>query len=189
MNELELNLMFLKNWLGDDPDRRERRAAIEYLVQHADESYPRILAEIESRPFALDAPALIQVLPMFGREDSVDLLERILSSGDDRVCRAAGEALGRHPSARALDALLLALESENRQTRIGAAIGLGRRGDDSVCETLARKTSVGDSVERYYIAQALAHIGCDEESVWKQLEQDKEADIRALAMKRREEEP
>jgi hypothetical protein len=44
-------------------------------------------------------------------------------------------------------------------------------------------------VERYYIAQALAHIGCDEESVWKQLEQDKEADIRALAMKRREEEP
>jgi HEAT repeat protein len=186
VDELELNLMFLKNWLGDDPDQRERNSAIEYLVQHADEAYPRIVAEIDARPFALDAPALIQVLPLFGRDDSVDLLQRILASGDDRVCRAAGEALGRHPSERASDALLRALDSENPQTRIGAAIGLGRRGDISACEPLERRLMVGESVERYYLAQALAQIGCENETVWRELEQDAEADIRALALKRRE---
>jgi HEAT repeat protein len=187
MDELELNLMLLKNWFGDEPDERERREAIDYLVEHADEAYPRIVAEIEARPFALDAPALIQVLPRFGREDSIDLLERILASGDDRVCRAAGEALGRHPASRAGDVLVRALDSEDRQSRIGAAIGVGTRRERSACEPLARRIMAGEPVERYYLAHAFAQIGCENDSVWRRLEEDAEADIRALAMKRREE--
>lgn len=189
MDELELNLMFLKSWFGDEPDQRERREAIEYLLSHAGQAYPRILAELEARPRALDAPALIQVLPLFRREESVGVLEKILASGDERVCRAAGEALGREPSERALPVLLAGLESGARETRIGAAIGLGVRRDRSACAALERRLAPAEAVERHYLVQAMAEIGCRNEALWEQLEADPDADIRAVALKRKEEEP
>lgn len=188
MDELELNLMFLKSWFGDEPNQRERHEAIEYLLDHAGEAYPRILAELEARPRALDAPALIQVLPLFRREESVDVLARILAGGDERVCRAAGEALGREQSERALPVLLAGLDSEVRETRIGAAIGLGVRRDPSACAALERRLEPAEPVERYYAVQAMAEIGCRDEALWERLEEDPDADIRALALKRKDDE-
>ncbi len=188
MDELDLNLMFLKSWFGDEPNQRERREAIDYLLAHADEAYPRILAQLEARPGALDAPALIQVLPLFRREESIGVLEKILAGGDSRVCRAAGEALGRELSPRAPVVLLQALESDLREVRIGAAIGLGVRQDPSACMALERRLGPAEPVERYYLVQALAQIGCGDEALWQRLEDDPEADIRALALKRKEDE-
>src|SRR5262245_21746091 len=99
--ELEKNLRFLLDPFGDEPHRRQREQSIAYLVAHAAEAYPRLLAALAANPTALDAPSIIEVLPLFNRPESVPLLEDTLARAGGTVVAAAGEALGWHSGAAA----------------------------------------------------------------------------------------
>jgi len=181
-SEMEENFRTLLSPFGSEPHRRARQRAINFLLAHADESHPRLLAALRANPTALDAPSIIEVLPLFGREESVPLLEEIMSRGDEYASRSAGVALGQHPSPSALESLLRGLESHSNETLIAAADGLAARGDGSACEALRKLVRHHDAAVRYHVVRAAGKLGClGPDELAALAETDPDADVRALA--------
>jgi len=180
-DELDLHLRFLLSPFGDEPSLRQREQSLQYLLAHADQAHPRLLEMLKRNPTALDAPAIIEVLPRFARSESVPLLEEIMSLGEEIVSRVAGAALAQHPDAGAMDALRRGLRSPTHETIIAAADGILLCGDRAACSELKNLVSHNDPIVRYHLIQAASKLDCfgrDELESLKQNETD--ADIRAL---------
>jgi len=180
--ELQMHLTFLMDPLGDAPNVRQRYRSMEWLVAHADLAYPRLLAMLKANPTALDAPSIIEVLPHFGRADSVPVLEDSLNRGVASVSASAGDALGRHPDPSARAALLRALASTRSETLIGAVDGLYRRADASTCSELLPLLKTSDPVLRSSLIRATSTLGClSKQELGRFASSDPDANVRALA--------
>jgi hypothetical protein len=185
-----MHLGFLMDPFGDEPHRRQREQSVAYLLAHAAEAYPRLLAALQANPTALNAPCLIEVLPLFGRTDNVPLLEDILARGSGTVCAAAGDALGRHPDAGAREALLRGLGAPRPETVTAAVDGLMVRGDPSVCPVVKSVAGHRDPIVRYHAVRAAGALGCLSREEIEDLEKtDPDLDIRNLARELRLGEP
>jgi hypothetical protein len=181
-DELEMHLRRLAEPCGGEPDLRQRRQAVEYLLAHPEEAHARVMEALEANPAALDAPALIEVLPLFARPESVPLLEDILFRNLELHSGAAGVALGRHPDPGARGALLRGLQSGLPHTLMAAIDGLMIRGDASVCAGIKAVTKHPDADTRYHAIRAAGALGCLSEDEIRQFERtDSDPDIRALA--------
>ena len=143
---------------GGAPDLRERERAAATLLAHADQAHPRLPALLESGQ-AANPYALIEVLPRFGRPESVPVLAALLTTGPARLSQAARQALARHPLAQARAALVDGLQAERAETRIAAADALITRADPSVCPALHTALNQDDAIVRYHIVQAAGHLG------------------------------
>lgn len=180
--ELESHLRFLMDPFGDEPHRRQREQSVAYLLAHAAEAYPRLLAALRANPAALNAASIIEVLPLFGRPESVPMLEDVLARASDPTAAAAGDALGRHPGDEARAALLRALTSPRPEAVSAAADGLMVRGDRSACPALAAVLGHADPVVRYHAVRAAAALGCLTPERLEALErEDPDPDVRSLA--------
>ena len=181
-NDLETNLRMLSDPVGGAPHLRRREQAIRYLLDHADQAHPRILEALRSNPKGLNAPVLMEVLPRFGRPESVPLLEEILLLNIERLSGPAGQALGRHPAAGARDSLLRGLRSNQAYTRMGAIDGLMIRGDRSVCPELKIVTRNEEPDTRYRAIRAAGVLGCLSADELGEIQRsDPDPDIRRLA--------
>jgi HEAT repeat protein len=181
-DELERQLRALADPRGGGPHDRRRERAAQYLLEHAAEAHPRLMEALRAKPTALDAPVIIQILPRFGRPESVPLLHEILLRNLEVPSRAAGEALGRHPDPAARAALLRALESAGRETLIGALDGFLLRGDASMGGALKPMLAHRDPGVRYRAMRTAAALGVLSREQILSLEQsDPDPDIRALA--------
>jgi HEAT repeat protein len=180
-DDLEWHLQVLTSPFGGEPHRRERDRSLEYLIAHAEEAHPRLLAMLRANPEALDAPALIEVLPAFARPESVPVLEALLSARRERTVSAAGEALGRHPSTEARDVLLQGLSSANTPTIDAAADGLMIRGDATACERLTALVGHPNPNTRYHVIRAAGALRCLGADVLSDLERrEPDPDVRDL---------
>jgi hypothetical protein len=159
-SELESNFRALLNPSGDGPSRREHDAAVHFLVEHADQSYPLLLNSLRANPTALNAPPVIEILPLFKRSESIPVLEQIMQQGVEQVSQVAGIALGRHSDVAARDALLRGLESSSRETVIAAIDGLLFRADLSTCDSLRKFFRNSDANIRDHALHAAVKIGC-----------------------------
>ena len=184
MNELESNIHFVQDPFGDPAHSIRAEQSLEFLLEHADESYPRILALIKSNR-ASNPIALIEALPRFGRPDSIPVLELILTQGQGIAIEAASLALARHPHNAAREALIRGLTSPNVKSVVAAADGIMSRGDPTVCNDLAKHLGYGDPIVRYHIIQAAYHLGClSPEALMIIANDDSDKDIRALVSKK-----
>jgi HEAT repeat protein len=180
--QLEMHLTFLMDPLGDAPNVRQRQQSTAWLLAHPDLSYPRLLAALQSNPAALDAPAIIEILPGFGRADSVSVLAQALEGGTTSVASSAGDALAHHPDPSARAALLRALRSSRAPTLVAAADGLYRRGDPSACVELKPLIAARDPVLRSSAVRATATLGCLSKAELDELAKtDTDPNVRALA--------
>ncbi|HXJ86672.1 MAG TPA: HEAT repeat domain-containing protein [Candidatus Binatia bacterium] len=159
-DKIEFHLRFLLDPFGDAPHLRQRELSVEYLLAHADQAYPRLLQALRANPLALNAPAIIEVLPRFGRADSVPILAQIMEAGAEQVSGVAGQALGRHPDPSAKTALLRGLQAQSPETVAAAADGLMVRGDRTVCVHLKAHFGHSSQVARYHVIQAAFKLGC-----------------------------
>jgi hypothetical protein len=160
VSEMEVHLHFLTDPLGDEPHQRQRERSIQYLLDHANESYPRLVAALAANPTALNASAIIDILPLFRRAETVPLLTDIMLSGVEGLSEAAGKALGRHPDPAARAALIAGLGSDLPESVSAAADGLMVRADRSVCSELKASLQIREPIARSHVFQAASRLGC-----------------------------
>jgi len=129
--EIDVQIMLLENPIGGDPDQRERERSADWLVAHAERTYPRLLARVADGRFGV---AVVQLLPRFARRESIPVLELLLT-GPELIAWAAGQALAEHRDVTADAALQRALAADEPATRIAAADGLATRRDPAACPT------------------------------------------------------
>ena len=142
---------------GDVAYGRVREAALQYLLQHADEAHPRLLARADrAEPSVL----VLLALARFGQPESVPLLERALANASDPTTVIAAQALAEHPAPAALEALERALAAPRDQVVASAADGLVLRGDTAACPALAAALSHHDAEVRERVREAMTALGC-----------------------------
>jgi HEAT repeat protein len=181
LDELESNIHFMQDPFGDAPHLSRAEQALEFLLEHADESYPRLL-ELLKFDRASNPIALIEALPRFARPDSIPVLEEILAQGQGISCEAAAEALARHQHDGARDALVRALTFPKAESVVAAADGLMSRGDPTVCAELVKHLNHGDATVRYHVIKAAWHLGClSKDALTQVANDDPDSDIRELA--------
>jgi hypothetical protein len=160
MTELDLHLAVLLNPYGDARHRADAERAATWLLDHPEVAHERLLALLD--PPGDAAPAAVELLPRFGRAESVPALARVLADGSDHLAWHAGQALARHPDAAAAAALGDALAAPRRETVTAALDGLAARGDAGACAAvLAVAGSHADPAVRAAAERAAAELGCD----------------------------
>lgn len=176
--EVETQIMLAETPFGDGPHQRERERAAAWLVAHADRAYPALLARLDEEKAGV---AVIELLPRFGRAESIPRLERLLA-GPEPPAWAAGQALALHPQPAAGEALRRALASREPAVAGIAAEALGTRGDRGDCAALVRAAGAADTRLRYHAVQAAGKLGClGRETLESLVRSDADADVRDLA--------
>ena len=144
---------------GDAQYRRVRGEALDWLLAHAAETFPRLRAIVDTP----EPPAVaVLALARFERADAVPVLERILHESADPTVVVAASALAQLsvPGARA--ALERALRDARDQVVASAADALGERGDADACSSLAAVLQHPNPDVRARIRRAADRLGCKE---------------------------
>jgi hypothetical protein len=150
-------LLALLSPSGDAGAAAARGAALEVLLARADEAHPRLL-ELAGGD---DPPLLaLKALPVFGRAESVPVLDRVLRTAPGPTTVVAAGALSEHPAASARVALEEALGDPREQVVLSAAMGLAERGDRAACGALRSARSHPEAEVRERVEAALAQLGC-----------------------------
>lgn len=157
LSQIDHNIQVLLAPSGDPEFRAYRAEALDWLLAHGDAAHGRLLALAEG-----DNPpaALLEVLPRFGRAESVPVLERALRRASDPNTVTAAEALAQHPLPAARTALERALSDPRDQSVASAAGGLATRGDSAACPALRKARAHPNAEVRGRIEEALRALGC-----------------------------
>jgi HEAT repeat protein len=175
---VETQIAVVEMSVGDGPHQRERERAADWLIAHGDRSYPRVLAHVDA---GRASPALIEILPRFGRTESLGRLARLMA-GPEPNAWAAGQALAQHHQLAAGEALRRALAGPSIPVAIIAADALGTRADRADCPVLVAGTRAHDVRLRYHTLQAGAKLGCFRRAALESLARsDADAEVRSLA--------
>lgn len=180
-DELEQQIRALVSPGGHEADQRDRDRALAYLLAHANEAHRRLLPLLDPQAGYIPV-AVVNAMPLFGRPESVPVLEKLMREGAELISMSAGQALGRHPQPESLAALLRGLEDNRDETKVAALDGLMTRGDKSVCPAVQHMLDHSSYEVRYHAVNAAAHLGClNSENLRHIAENDNEQDIRDLA--------
>jgi len=178
--EVDQQISLLETPFGDGPHQRERERAAAWLVANSGRAYPQIVLRLSEGRASV---ALLELLPRFGRAESIPLLQRLLS-GPQATAWAAGQALALHPQPAAGEALRRSLLRHDPVLAIIAADALATRGDRTDCAALTALIDVPDSRLRYHVVQAAGKLGClTREALQALARGDADADVRGLAAK------
>jgi hypothetical protein len=180
-DDVERQIRALVSLGGHDADRRERDRAVAFLLAHADEAHPRLLALLDPESGYVPV-SVVNALPLFGREEAVPVLDKLMRGGAELISLSAGQALARHPHSAALEALVRGLEDSRDETKVAAIDGLMTRGDKSVCNALRKLLDEASYEVRYHAVKAAGNLGCLSSEMLRQIAaNDVEQDIRELA--------
>ena len=136
----------------------ERDKARDWFVSHPAMGRPALYEIIRAgKPVRLVKEA-VSLLGKIGDEQDVSLLNGFLKKQTEVTWEAA-QALAKHPSNTALNALLDALEHSDTQVVGAAAVALGVRGDESARKPLEKLLTNQDESVRYRAVFALQKLG------------------------------
>ena len=176
-SEIDRHIERIETPFGGDPDQFASEVSRQWLIAHAQEAFPRVLA----RAAMHGSPAIYDLLGKFAREEAIPLLTEALSAGGPN-CGSAARALARHPQPVAGEALGAALNEPNLEVSIAAADGLLLRGEREFCPALAAKLDAQDDLLRYHVLQAAGLLGCvEKERLLSFIKHDDSDDVRTLA--------
>lgn len=184
MDELDAAIYALTTPVIDSATAQQRNRAIEWALAHADVAHARLLSEL-SGPAAPNAAGLADVLPLFGRVDSVSVLERLTATRDEHTAFVAAHALARHPAAAARAALERLLASERESAVIAAADALLARGERESCVSLMRAVTSESRLVRLHVLRAAALLGCISDGDLDALARDPDDGVREIVRRLR----
>ncbi|MBD1848163.1 HEAT repeat domain-containing protein [Cyanobacteria bacterium FACHB-63] len=169
---------------GNSGNRRDRDRALQYLLDHADDAHPKLLALLEQVDTGTYLTPVVMALPYFGRSESIPVLEKVMQTASEALSLSAGEALAQHPLPTAMNALIRGLtQSHSNKTMIAAADGLMTRGDQSCCPLLLKMIYHPDREVRYHVLQAAGQLNClSQQQLQSIADNDSEPVIRDLAI-------
>jgi HEAT repeat protein len=192
--ELETRIMLLQSPFGGAPHEHERQQAADWLVAHAARAYPRLLAGLTA---GMLGRAVIQLMPRFGRAETIPVLERLLW-GSELFVEAAAQALALHPQREAGEALDRALARPEPGVVKAAADALITRGDRAHCPALITRgdrahcpaliaaLKTPEPIARYHVVQAAGTLGCLQPAELAAMSRtDPDPEVRELAAKLR----
>jgi HEAT repeat protein len=180
--ELETRIMLLQSPFGGAPHEHERQQAADWLVAHAARAYPRLLAGLAA---GMLGRAVIQLMPRFGRAETIPVLERLLW-GSELFVEAAAQALALHPQREAGEALDRALARPEPGVVKAAADALVTRGDRAHCPTLIAALKTPEPIARYHVVLAAGTLGCLQPAELATMSRtDPDPEVRELAAKLR----
>jgi HEAT repeat protein len=180
--ELETRIMLLQSPFGGAPHEHERQQAADWLVAHAARAYPRLLAGLTA---GMLGRAVIQLMPRFGRAETIPVLERLLW-GSELFVEAAAQALALHPQREAGEALDRALARPEPGVVKAAADALITRGDRAHCPALIAALKTPEPIARYHVVQAAGTLGCLQPAELAAMSRtDPDPEVRELAAKLR----
>lgn len=179
--EVELQIRALLSPHGHEADRRAHDQALAILLAHPEQAHARLLALLDpAQPFI--PVAAVNAIPLFGKVESVPVLEKLMNQGADMISMSAGQALGRHPHPDAWAALVRGLTAEREETKVAAVDGLLTHGEKVDCEPLRKVLNDPGYEVRYHAINAAGKLGCLTKQELSQIaENDGERDIRDLA--------
>lgn len=155
--EIDRHLQALLSPSGDAAYRRLREEALAFLLEHADQAHPRLLAAAAAPN---PAPLVLLALPRFARSESVPVLERALRGGPDPTTVIAAQALAEHPLPDAREALERALADARDQVVASASDGLAQRGDRGACAALRKALAHPNPEVCQRVRDAIEALGC-----------------------------
>lgn len=179
---IDQHIAWFSQPFGDDASLRQRETAAQALLGYGAAAHQRIV-ELLQAGRAANPPALIALLPRFGRDDSIPLLQGLVN-GDagPNLLGAAAQALAQHPSPKAASVLLDALASPSTPTVVVAADALAARGEGQARAPLRGLRLHANALVRYHAVQAAHQLGALSSDDLAELAQhDGDADVRALA--------
>lgn len=148
----------------DSPNDRLRTVAYQYFEHHPDPNVtPALLAALERELAEFVRPALVRALAAVGDHPDVQpQLVRDVSRGEDLFRGAVIEALGDHRARYALDAITQVAQQDG-PLQDDAVVALGRIGDRSSLDVLARLQRSAPQVRQPAVAAAICLLGvnCD----------------------------
>lgn len=158
--EIDASIQRLLSPFGGAEHQTERERALAVLLAHPDQAHPRLLEILDQTASGIPPTAVIAALPLFGRPESVPLLERIMRTASEPAILSAADALARHPHPSAGEALVRGLRDQRPEMVAAAANGLLTRGDRQACAALVAVLGHPDAEVRYHVLQAAAGLGC-----------------------------
>lgn len=167
---------------GDSASLRQREAAAQALLERGPEAHRRIIEVLQSGG-AINAPALVALLPRFGLDEAIDALQGLLhGTGQSGLIETAAQALARHPSPRAGRVLLDALAAPDTRVIIAATDALAERAESQARLPLRALRGHADALVRYHAVQAAHRLGALSADDLAEIERrDRDAEVRALA--------
>lgn len=159
-DRLDAAIQCLLTPYGNPGNQRDRDRALKYLLDHADDAHPKLLALFEQMDAGIYLTPVVMALPYFGRPESISVLEKVMQTASEALSLSAGEALAHHPLPAAMDALVRGLTHLSEKVLIAAADGLMTRGDQSCCTLLLKMIHHPDREVRYHVLQSAAQLNC-----------------------------
>ena len=160
MDDIMINIHWAVNPYGDPMHLAERDRAVQYLLDHADQAFPKILELVRSKPQSLQAAALIDIMPLFQREDCVPLLRDLMFKAVPDTSRAAARALAQIASPDARMALLAALQSRDIEVLIAAVDSLRLWPISDWCTRIQPLLEQRNANLRYYALNTAIELHC-----------------------------
>ena len=177
LEDLEENIERLQDPFDGPAHEASAKQAARYLLAHADAAHP-LLLELLLTYRASNPIAVIDLLPRFGRQESVPVLKKILAEGLEHVSGEVAAALARHPSEKAFKALESGLSLPAPESIKAAADGLMSRGDAAACPALRKLLGHENPEVRYHVIQAAGRLGCLDSATLRSIAQsDQDSDI------------
>ena len=144
---------------GDDASLRVREEYVRRLIAVGSDAEERVSQIVKSGD-ATNLPALMDVLATFGSKNAADVLRAKLEAGPEGVSEAAANALLRHPTRWALEALSEALQSENTLVVLSALVALRQVGGFDRCDILMPLLRSADRRIRFHAVHLAWQTGC-----------------------------
>ena len=181
-NEIKRLIHMALNPSGDPVNLREREQAARNLLEHGNEAHDALMVMLLDKPESLEAPRIVELIGRFKKDESVDVLKKLLMQCGPVTCRPAGISLALINTNAANEALKQALLSDNREVRIAAIDGVRLSGNKTWCALLSSSLQDQDANLRYYAVNTAAALGClDVRHLKNIIEGDADEHVRQLA--------
>jgi HEAT repeat protein len=136
-----------------------REGYVQRLLNIGADAAERVSQAIKSGD-ATNLPALMDVLAAFGSKDAADVLRTKLEAGPEAISEAAANALSRHPTRWALEALTEGVQSKKVPVVVAALVALRRVGEFTRCDVLMPLLSSADRRIRFHAVHLAWQAGC-----------------------------
>jgi HEAT repeat protein len=158
-DDVERLISLVQNPSGDDASLRVRAEYVRRLIDIGDEAEERVSHVVKSG-VATNLPLLMEVLAAFGSRDAAEVLCAKLEAGPEAISEAAANALSRHPTRWAVEALSEGIQSKKVPVVVASLVALRQVEAFARCDTLMPLLNSADRRIRFHTVHLAWQAGC-----------------------------
>jgi HEAT repeat protein len=158
-DDVERLISLVQDPSGDDASLRVRAEYVRRLIAVGDDAEERVSYVVKSG-VATNLPLLMDVLAAFGSKDAAELLRTKLEAGPEAISEAAANALSRHPTRWAVEALSEGIQSKKVPVVVASLVALRQVEAFARCDILMPLLNSADRRTRFHTVHLAWQAGC-----------------------------